>query len=289
MSTLRFASPFILLIIAAATLAGDGGALQRYPLTSESMEQWRLPDRLNEISGLAMTPDGRLFAVDDEIAVVYEVDFDDGGLLKAFALGKPTEKGDFEGIAFAGGLVYLMTSSARIYVAAEGSDGQRVTFDVFKTKLGKQCEFEGFTQSVEHDKLYLLCKKRRNKADIDGLAIFAWSIESREWLPDETIMLPEREILRELRFDRLSPSGLAVDPETGNFIIVAARQRSLIEIDVDGKLVSARNFELPDRHRQAEGIELATNGRLLIADEGGNYRARLAVYRQEVIKEIIND
>ena len=281
---------------AVRTLTGEarsynrrGGVLQRYPLTSETLEQWRLPYRLNEISGLAMAQDGRLFAVDDEIAVVYEIDFDDGELLKAFALGRPTEKGDFEGIAFADGLVYLMTSSARIYVAAEGGDGQRVTFEVFKTELGEQCELEGLAQSAAHDKLYLLCKERRRKADIDGLAIFAWSIEDREWLPDETIMLPEREILRELRSDRLSPSGLAVDPDTGNFIIIAARQHSLIEVSAEGTLVSARKLVLPTRHRQAEGIELSADGRLLIVDEGGIYRARLAVYRQDEIKEIIDD
>jgi hypothetical protein len=51
--------------------------------------------------------------------------------------------------------------------------------------------------------------------------------------------------------------------------------------DVDGAL--ALNDVImrldAERHRQAEGIEITRDGRLLIADEGGRGRARLAVYR----------
>ena len=90
------------------------------------MTQWRLPDRLNEISGLAITPDGRLLSVDDEVAVVYELNYDDGHMVKAFALGKPVVKGDFEGIAVIDDLIYLTNSAGRVYISAEGADGQRV-------------------------------------------------------------------------------------------------------------------------------------------------------------------
>ena len=54
---------------AALTLAAVS-FLSAHPLTADTMMQWRLPGRLNEISGLAMSADGRLFAMDDEIAVV---------------------------------------------------------------------------------------------------------------------------------------------------------------------------------------------------------------------------
>jgi uncharacterized protein YjiK len=64
--------------------------------------------------------------------------------------------------------------------------------------------------------------------------------------------------------------------------MVASRQQALIELTEDGDLVSARNMPLTNRHRQAEGIELTSDGRLLIADEGGTHKARLAVYFQRV-------
>jgi len=261
-------------------LAADHGVLQQLPLTADTLVQWRLPGRLNEISGLAMTPDGRLLAVTDEVGVVYELDYEDGQLVKAFAFGNPVVKDDFEGIAVADGLVYLATSTGRIYLAAEGADGQRVNFDSFETGLKNECEFEGLAQSLDNSRLLLLCKEVKGKAKIDGLSIFVWSIEDREILHAETMLLPERDILKKLKVDRISPSGLAIDQQSGHLIIVASRQQALIEIDGDARLVEARHLLLTDRHRQAEGIELASGDRLVIADEGGSHKARLAVYHR---------
>jgi uncharacterized protein YjiK len=268
-------------------LAATTSVLDRFSLDSNSMMQWRLPDRLNEISGLAITPDGRLLAVDDEVAVVYELDYDDGKLIKAFALGKPVIKGDFEGIAVADGLVYLTTSSGRLYFAAEGADGQRVTFDNYDTGLGTFCDIEGLVQGTDNTRLYFLCKRVRKNSGIEGLSLFAWDIVGRRLLPDESIVLPEEKIMRQLRIDRFSPSGITIDRNTGNRIIVASRQRVLAEVTADGKLVATRHLEA--RHKQAEGIELTIDGRLLIADEGGSRRARLAVYQQDGVDENNND
>lgn len=270
------------LICASVVVFADSrGILQRFPLTADSMTQWRLPDRLNELSGLALTRDGRLLTVTDESAIVYELDFQSGRLVKAFAFGNPVVRGDFEGIAVVDDLVYLITSAGRIYLAAEGADGQRVTFDNYDTELGNLCEIEGLTRSENNSRLYILCKNVRRNSQIRNLMIFAWSVEDRELLVDESLSLPESAIQKKLRVDRLSPSGLTIDRNSGNFVVIAARQRALIEISRDGRLVDARNLTLTTRHRQAEGIELTTNGKLLIADEGGTHKARLAVYRQD--------
>src|SRR5690606_10827394 len=130
-------------ICAMAQVAGSPGVLARYPLSAATSNQWRLPDKLNEISGLALTGDGRLLAITDESAIVYELDYAKGKLVKAFALGEPTERGDFEGIAWFDGQVWLVTSKGRIYQSPEGEDGERVAFEAFETGLGKSCEIEG--------------------------------------------------------------------------------------------------------------------------------------------------
>ena len=270
----------ISIAVCVAALAQHAGILQRFSLEADSMKQWRLPDRLNEISGLALTPDGRLLAVNDEVAIVYELDYDDGRIVKAFAFGKPVVKGDFEGIAIADDLVYLTTSKGRVYFAEEGADGQRVSFDNYDTELGKDCEIEGLTKSTDNTRLYFLCKNVRKKSTIKGLMLFAWDVAKRELLADESVVLPEQQIMKQLRVDRLNPTGITIDRQSGNRIMVASRQRALIEMTEDGVLVSARNMPLTNRHRQAEGIELTSDGKLLIADEGGTHKARLAVYFQ---------
>jgi len=95
----------------------------------DSFQQWALPDRLREISGLALTSDERLLAVADEFAVVYEIDYESDRLVKAFALGEPAARGDFEGIAVLDETVWLMTSDGVLYAAAEGGNGDIVSYD----------------------------------------------------------------------------------------------------------------------------------------------------------------
>lgn len=267
--------------LCSLAVAQNAVLLEHYSFDVESMLQWRLPDRLNEISGLALTPDGRLFAVDDEVAIIYELDYKDGRIVKRFALGKPVVKGDFEGIAVVDDLIYLTTSEGVVYIAAEGADGQTVTFDKYETKLGDACEIEGLTQSSDNSRLYFLCKVLRKKSGLSGLTLFAWDVANRELRPEESVLLPEMQILKELRVDRFSPTGVTIDRQTGNRLIIASRQRALVELTANGDLVSARNLPLTNRHRQAEGVELTVDGRLLIADEGGTHRARLAVYHQD--------
>ncbi|MEX2495933.1 MAG: SdiA-regulated domain-containing protein [Woeseia sp.] len=265
-------------IASAASQERSGGILQGYPLSADNSQQWKLPDKLNEISGLAVTEDARLLAVTDEVAIVYELDYSGGRLVKAFALGDPVIRGDFEGIAYFDGRVWLVTSDAVIYAFEEGQDGERVAFDRHDTGLGRFCEFEGLVYRRQDEALLLPCKGVKRGSGLGGLAIFAWSTASNEVLEEKRMALPDRDIAAAIRSGRFSPSGIAIAEQSGNLLIVAARERSIIELDAAGNFLSAKVLP-PASHRQAEGIGILPTGELLIADEGGAHKARLAMYR----------
>lgn len=267
----------IALLIPLFAAGAAAGGLQAYDLSAEPYRQWKLPDKLYEISGLAVTTDGRLLAVTDELAIVYELDYEQGRLVKAFAMGDPTVRGDFEGIAARDGRVWLVTSDGVILESAEGEDGQRVAYETHRTGAGRSCEIEGLAHRRAEGVLLLLCKQLRRDAELESLAVFSWSIADRKLLPGQTVLLPEERILAELQRDRLRPSGIAIDERSGNMLIVASRPGAVIELAFDGA-VSAAPLASGDRHRQPEGIEILPDGRLLIADEGAGRRARLAVY-----------
>ena len=267
----------LLPLVAAAD--GRGSVLERYPLTEETLEQWNLPSRLDEISGLALTDDNRLLAIGDELAIVYELDYVAGRLVKAFAFGDPTLRGDFEGIAWHGQRVYLVTSGGTIYAAGEGDDGERVPFREHRTELGRDCEVEGLAADPETDRLLILCKRTLRGSDLTKPVIFLWSTKDRtvEWA--RRIELPQEQIEAALGVGDLRPSGIARVPGEGHWLIVAARQKALVEIDARGALLAARRLPLAGRPRQPEGVELLADGRLLIADEAAGEKPRLAVYR----------
>lgn len=282
----RFASQIAIIFVAVSQpCLAQQHFLDTYPLTQESMLQWKLPGRLSEISGLALSPDGRLFAVADEIAAVYELDYQKGKIIKGFAFGKPVVRGDFEGITYFDGKIWLTTSAGEIFSGPEGADGEQMPYQRYTTGLGDSCEIEGMTAQAGTSSLILICKELRKGSTLDGLAMFRWSVREKRIDQKATIRLPEASILRQLKVNRFNPSGITISPHGDSFIIVASRQRALVELGPGGELLMARPLPLTGMHRQPEGIEITGDARLLIADEGGSHKARLAVYWQQGAKE----
>ena len=264
------------LLVSACGHEDEPGRLPQFAMTDNAVQQWRLPDKLKEISGLALSSDGRLFAVADEQAVVYEINYTDGKLVRTFALGDPPVPGDFEGIAWLKDRLYLTTSDGILYSASESADGEHVEATRTDTGLGKHCEIEGLAEDAETDRLFFVCKDLVAASGFSDPQIFIWSVAEQR--VTGSIALPLADIRRALDTRRFNPSGIVLDTDSNSFLIVAARPRSTVEVGMDGRLVSARRFSQPGRHRQPEGIELTSSGKLLIADEGGDGKGRLAVY-----------
>ncbi|MFT5500398.1 MAG: hypothetical protein ACI88G_000527 [Woeseiaceae bacterium] len=264
-------------LLLAACNAHTGASAEIQGGGDESFQQWKLPHRLREISGLALTADERLLAITDEEAIVYEIDYESGELVKAFALGDPTLRGDFEGIAVVGDVVWLMTSDGDLIATEEAKNGERVSFTRYETGLGRYCELEGLGQDAEQQMLFLGCKEMRKKRD--ELKIFQVSVASMPPVQTAAVALSEQALAEEVGKKHLRPSALAIDPESGNRILLAANHRALVILSPEAVLIDAIILPGQGRHKQAEGLEVTRDGRLLIADEGGNGRGRLAVYR----------
>jgi len=242
--------------------------------TQLDVVRWSLPDKLREISGLALTRDQRLLAVTDEEAIVYEYDYDRGRLVKAFALGEPTLRDDFEGIAVLNDTVWLMNSKGDVYSAPEGEDGERVAYEKHKFVFKDKCELEGLTADEDQNALILICKDAKKKKD---RLMFEWSMAGES----TKTRLPEEAIAARLAQKRIHPSGIEIDPASGNLWVVMARERAVIELTRDGTFIDVIMRLDSSHHRQAEGITITNDGRLLIADEANDRRAMLSIYRMQ--------
>lgn len=267
----------LLALLTGCAQPAAAGSLEELVSEPPSAE-WRLPKRLKEVSALAMSGDQRLFAVDDETAVIYQVDYEKGRLTKAFAFGEPILRGDFEGLALLENRFYLLTSDGVLYDAGEGEDGAHVSYNRVDTGLGSRCEFEGLGEDVARSDLLLVCKELRKGADIDVLSVYRWHVGQRGAAEPERIHLPVAQITTMLGTSKLSPSGIVVHPMRDTLVLVAARERALVELDADGQLRSALVLPQKKRHPQAEGIEFTADGSLILADEGQRGRATMAVY-----------
>ena len=254
-------------------------SLASYSLAAETATHWKLPRRLAEISGLTMTTDHRLLAHNDEKGVVYEINYRNGSIVKAFQLADMATPvaDDFEGIATVDDQVYLVTSAGRLYECGEGADGESVLFNSYATGVGRDCEIEGLAYDESQRALLLMCKNPR-RADLEEqLAIYHWSIDEKQLNEAGRIVISVIEFSRHIGGKKFQPSGIERHPVSGNYFVVAARQRAIAEITPEGRVVAAKQF-FAQWHRQAEGITFAADGALIVADEGAGGKARLTFY-----------
>jgi uncharacterized protein YjiK len=243
----------------------------------DAIARWVLPETLREISGLALTADGRLLTVGDERGKVFEVDYRRGVMIKEFTLGHPALHEDFESIAVAGDKVFLLASNGVLYEVPEGADGATVAYTRHDAGLARQCEFEGVAFDPAIHSLLLACKTVHDKALRDSLVIYRWTLPPGSNPTLSHLAVSLKRVIGSNGWDGLHPSDLTIDPFNGNYVLVAAREQALIEITPAGDVVFAR--PLPGVHDQGEGVAITKDSILIISDERVTGPAVITLYR----------
>jgi len=264
---------------AATTDQGPRGvavasALDRFDLAVEAAVQVRLPVGLREVSGLAVAPDGHVFAHADERGIVSRVHICDGTVEQSFSLGSPPVRDDFEGIAIVGERFFLITSAGRLYETREGAHGASVPYTVVETGFGEVCEVEGMTWDPVSRTLVAGCKEFRAGRPKGSVALLRWSVDAKAPAVPPSLTLA----VTGLPTKNFRTSALEHDAGSGHYIAVAGPERHLLEFTSAGVVVASR--ALPRQlHRQPEGLALVGDSLLVIGDEGAGQRGTLTCYR----------
>lgn len=234
----------------------------------------RLSRGLAEVSGLAVLPGGNVAAHGDEEARVEVLDPATGARLWRFHLGTGPVRGDFEGIAAIGTRLVLLTSRGWLYETRATQPGTAVGYRTWDADVGEGCDAEGLDFDPALNVLVVACKAPAEGGAATVIHRVGTSPDARGLPP---LRIPWEALTAHGVEPELSPSGIAVDPSTGRYLLVAARQGLLLDLDPDGAIRSVVRLD-PARHRQVEGVALGAGGALLLADEGRGGRARLTVY-----------
>jgi uncharacterized protein YjiK len=268
--------------VAAERASAHDGSVIAELLAADGLQQWKLPKSLREISGLALTADERLLAIADERAEIHELDYRVGERVKRFGVGDPVLAGDFEGIAVAAGEVWIITSTGTLVAFEEGEEGERVAYRQFDTGLDGVCEIEGLASEPRRAGLLIACKEVLERSGRGQVWLFRWHIAEARLDPAGPLVLDEAQLAAAVNEKHFNPSGVSLAADGATLWILAARQRAVARIALDGEhgavLLEARRLPARDRHRQPEGIEVLKRGVVLIADEGGNGSGRLGLY-----------
>ena len=263
-------------IAAAAAPVKDGATVSAY-LRQPPAKQFSLPAGLSEISGLAVASNNSVYAHDDNYAIVYEVELSSAKTLKAFALGNPTVKADFEDIAVRDGYVYLLTSDGRIFEAPVGENRKRVLYNAYDTGVGVHCEADGLANGPAEGDFLILCKKAHEVEFKDRLVIYSWNLHARRPVSTPWLNVSLDGLVEKLDQGNFHPSAFVWRRDRGTLIIVSAKGHSAIEIDQQGRLID--RFKLDkEQHPQPEGVTLMPDERLVLSDEGPSGHGKISVY-----------
>lgn len=276
----RVAQTVILLALSvpaiAATPVTDGATLSAY-LRQAPAREFYLPEGLTEISGITVASNDTVYAHDDNYGIVYEVALTAEKTLKAFALGDPTVKADFEDIATSGGYVYLLTKDGHIFEAPVGANRKRVIYNAYDTGVGEHCETEGLANGPTEGEFLIVCEKVRDVEFKDRLVIYRWNLQDRKPVGAPWLNVSLDGLVPKLDQANFHPSALFWRRDKGTLIIVSAKGHSAIEIDQQGHSIDRVKLD-KELHPEPKGLAIMPDGRMVVSDMGSRGHGKISVY-----------
>lgn len=231
-----------------------------------------LPRELDEISGLAVLDSNRVIAVQDEQGWYYVIRISDGAIESRTDFGP---RGDYEGIELVGHVLYVIRSDGDIF-AIRNWDDRKPGSKHIKTRLSSSCDAEGLAYDGVNDRLLVACKESPGKGIRNARAVYAFDPVSESIRKEPAFLIKRDSITLALhqarsRFSAFKPAAMAIHPISGHVYIVSSRDKLLIVMDMDGRVLASTLLEHP-RVRQPEGLVFLSNGDMVLASEAAGGR-----------------
>lgn len=256
------------------------GVMDNYNLSINNSEQFELVSELNEISGIAATKDGRLFAHNDEEGFIYQLDPKSGKVMKYFYLGKEKVLNDFEGLAIEGVNFYLIASNGDLYSFFEQPDGKYSSYKKTNIGIDPSYNMEGLCYDPGTFSLLITCKENSGTEYPNSKVVFSYSLSQKKIDPEPRFIISIDELYNRFRITDFSPSSIERHPNRDTFFILSSKEKAMIEVAKDGKILSGIKLS-KKTHKKPESITFDMNNNILIGDEGKKGNATLTKYNLE--------
>lgn len=268
---------FLFIFIAVFLSMNSRQQIKNYDLKKFD-QQLVLHKSLNEISALALNNNQRLFALQDEAGKIYELDIISGNILKIFTLGRTTINADFEGLAIVGESFFAVTSSGILYEFNEGKNNESVIYQTYHLGFDSKFDIEGLCYDRKNNSLLIAPKEYAGKNYEEHRAIYSFELGQKKINPKPKFLISLNQLKDKFNIKDFFPSAIEYNELTGSYFILSSKGKScLVEIDIEGNVTSAAEFDKKN-HRQPEGIAFLNSGTMLISDEASGKSPTLTFY-----------
>ena len=245
----------------------------------------KLPDELKEISGLTrgFGPD-EVLAVQDEDGEIFRVNTRSGELLSSLKFDKDR---DYEGITRNGNTVYILETDGDIHRFTYSDTATQVSSVKLETDFSYRNDTEGICYDSITGTLLITPKEQELNPVGQGdqrRGVYTFDLGTETLNPQPTYYVDALEVGQIVygtnREYTIKPSGIAVDPLSGNIFLLSSVGNILIVIDRDSEV---KHVELLEKgtFSQPEGIAFGDNGDLHVSSEGRSGRGIIATLTRE--------
>ena len=226
----------------------------------------KLDLKLKEISGIVWSKErGEFIAHNDESGKLFFLDKETKFIKAEFPFAG---KGDYEDIAIAKGVIYVLKSNGTITKIIQDSSGKMKSVEAGKIGLSGINDFESMYFDDIRNALIIICKNcaMDDKSTVSAFAFYPDSTGFDE-TPVFKINADEVRSLAPQKSSKLQPSAAAIHPVLNKLFIISSPSNQLIMADRDGNPESV--FHLSKKlFPQPEGITFKNNGDMYISNEG---------------------
>ena len=222
--------------------------------------------RLDEISGLEMTSEGFILAVQDEKGWLFTLNPQDGTIISKYKFG---HDGDYEGIASSPHMIFALQSDGDIFQFNQTFETKK-----FETDLSQEQDTEGLCYDSSLNALLVACKGRGYKYGerTKDHTINIFDLERRKILSHPLVVLEDvindQIETKEGKKIKFAPSGLAINPKTNTLFVISSPDHLMIEMDFkENEILDVYKLG-KKRFPQPEGICFSNDGTLFISNEG---------------------
>jgi len=237
-------------------------------------ERFSMPESLLEISGIAFNK-GRA-------DTIYSIQDEDGRLFKqAWDVKKQSslkfgKNGDYEDVAIANEVVYVLNSSGSIHSFPLSETQYEKTEQATTWKeLVPKGEYESLYADEAAQQLYVLCKQCKVDAKSPTATGYILDFkDSTNLVASGTFSIdlrPLKDMAEELK-KGLKASAMSKHPITGDWFILSSVNKLLVIVGADWKIKEAHRLD-SSLFNQPEGITFDKANNLYISNEGDELKA----------------